>query len=116
MVFNYGSVGSSRYCPEDCIKNAYKYFFYFLHKYAPTHHYSDLPVNALSSNCSLVVWYYVNVLQRNKTKRTTKKFFDEYIDYFTDMRASCSEGYFMSRKIIKLKKLLRLYDDNIGKI
>ncbi len=92
VVFNYGNVGSTQQCSDECIINAYKYFFYFLHKYIPSRHFTELSNNALSSNCSLVVWYYVNVLQRNKTKKEQKKFFDDYIDYFSNMRASCSEA------------------------
>lgn len=92
MVFNYGSVGSTKDCPTDCIKKAYKYFFDFLHVYMPKDHPAVLQEKELSNNCTLVVWYYINILQKNKTKKEQKQYFDDYIEYFTNMRASCSEA------------------------
>lgn len=87
MVFNYGNIGTNNECPKKCIKDAYEYFFCFMQQEFPTIHTTRITQKALKGNCSLVVWYFSRVLH----KKRSQKEFDNYINYFTNLRASCSQ-------------------------
>lgn len=88
IVFNYGSFGSTKDCPEKCIKDAYKVFFDFLQQTLPTYHKSSVKQIHLKNNCTLISWYFVEILTRDT--KIDYKLFDKYLTYFADFRASCS--------------------------
>ena len=89
VVFNYGSIGNNKECPPQCTKDGYKTFFNFLVIKFPKIH-KKITKSDLKSNCSIVVWYYTNVLA--PSKEPNMKLFTKYINYFANFRASCSQA------------------------
>jgi|UniRef100_A0A6C0J4A4 hypothetical protein len=88
VVFNYGSIGSTKDCPSQCTQTAYKIFFKHLNMIFPKEHPITPETKILDNNCNLVVWYYTTILNREKINN--QQLFDKYINYFVNMRATCS--------------------------
>ena len=54
----------------------------------PKEHPITPETKILDNNCNLVVWYYTTILNREKINN--QQLFDKYINYFVNMRATCS--------------------------
>lgn len=90
VVFNYGSIGDSKACPPQCTQDGYKTFFDFLNFAFPSIHLKPLKKQDLKNNCSIVVWYFNDVLV--PLKKPNMKLFESYVNYFANFRASCSQA------------------------
>lgn len=89
VVFNYGSIGNSKDCPPQCTQDGYKTFFDFLTIIFPKIH-KKLTKSDLKNNCNIVVWYFANVLV--PSKQPNMRLFENYVNYFANFRASCSQA------------------------
>ena len=92
VVFNYGSIGSSKDCPPKCTQDAYKLFFNFLAYAFPTIHKSKIDNKSLENNCNIVIWYFKNVLVADKDTKPKVSLFEKYVKFFANLRASCSQA------------------------